>query len=1042
MSSNPVSIYTFASSLCLGLLVLFSIPVFSVAAQGEPMIAENTINIAFDLDHRTVTGTSRIILPPDMPLTLYCGNLVISATLLEKAGQTPMVLKPSDSNLIRVPPADVAQTLYISWTLVVPEHGEATNLISTEGITLAGLWHPVPDIDMRYSLEALLPDNFTGITEGETLVYCKDKTDNRYLSATFDHPVRSINFAAGPYTVTYRKMDNGITLAAFFFEEDLGLAEEYLDKTASYISRYEKLIGPYPYSRYSIVENRLPTGFGMPTYTLLGQAVVRLPFIKDTSLGHEILHSWFGNSVHLDDTGGNWCEGLTTYLADQLYAEEQGNGIEYRKNQLLRYGSYVHPDNSMTLEQFVNASDSQPMARQVRAIGYDKASMVFHMLRVKLGDDRFYKGLQEFYRKMRFTRAGWLDLQDSFTNVADTDLTGFFDQWLSRLDIPKLEIDKIDVSQKEGKSVITFTVKQKSIEPYELDLPVAVQTRTGETVQTVSISGRADEVKITVDDLPIAMTIDPAYDLMRVLRREEEAATWSRFMGAKDKIVVLPPADKADRYAPLLPVLEELGSQTVNADELGWDDLEEGGFLFLGNSPQSLGIFADPNHAPIGFTLDVRKNPLAPDQVMALVTSSSVEETAAVARKLSHYGKYSYLYFEGGQAGEKRTEASVSGIRVELFEQPEGVRVPDIRSFDDILAELAKNRVVYVGEMHTDMGTHILQLQIVQALFQADPNLAIGMEMFPRSAQEVLDGYINGTIATEEEFLRKSDYFKVWGYDYRLYREIISYARRHQIPIIGLNINKEIVSQVFQDGSLDGLSQEQLDAIPAERKLDIPGYRDRLAQAFSSHDANGFTAEQLGGFLQAQSIWDETMAETIVRYLESNPDKRMVVIAGNGHVYKDTGIPPRVKRILDIPQSVVSSISYGNTGLETGYQMDYLLYTRAIELEPAPKVGVVLEVEKEDEDAGQARVRITRISPHGKAGEAGIKEQDIVLAVDNFAVHDINDIKIGIMDKRPGDRVTLRVLREHVLLPDEELELEVELSSPMNTGGMPPTHPK
>lgn len=1046
MSSQSMSLFPVPFGIIAVLLGVLLLLHSEQVGAAETTVPRYTVNISFNLAERTMTGTSRITLPPETPLALECGHLTISGALLERPGQTPFVLRPTTVNTLTVPSASTGQTLYLSWSLTVPPQGAGDNLIDGGGITLAGLWHPLPDRDMSYRLEALLPDGFTAVSEGETLTSCKDGSGRRYFSASFDHPLRFIHFVAGPYTVKERKTESGVTLAAFFFEEDLALVDEYLDRTAAYISRYEQLIGPYPYSRYSIVENRLPTGYGMPTFTLLGQAVVRLPFIKDTSLGHEVLHSWFGNAVRMNEAGGNWVEGLTTYLADHLYAVDAGKGPDYRKNQLIRYISYVHGDNTMPLNEFASASHSQPMARQVRAIGYDKGSMVFHMLFRKLGEEKFFEGLRQFYLDNRFGRAGWLDVEKSFSAVSGMDLAPFFKQWLTRSDIPDLspKPHPIDVSQIKGRSVITFTLEQHTEEPYELDIPVAVRTRSGESMHTVSISGRSDEVQITVDEIPASMAIDPHYDVLRVPLPGETPPAWSRFMGAVDKTVVMAAGSTADIYAPLLPVLEEMGCEFVSPDELEAGQLETGSFLFLGPSPKSLGLFADPGHPADGFTLDLRKNPLEPGRVMGLVTSSSAEQTALVAEKLRHYGKYSFLHFIDGQIREQREAETARGMEVGLFPGPEGIRVPDITSFEVIIDALRDSRVIYFGEMHTDMGTHIAQLQVIQALYQGNPDLAIGMEMFPRSAQAALDGYINGTITAESEFLKESEYFTVWGYDYRLYREIIEYARLHRIPLIGLNIDKAVVSHVFREGSPEGLEDDLLNEVPEERQLDLPGYRERLSRAFTSHDQpanDSINGMNLTSFIQAQSIWDEAMAETIVDYLRANPDRRMVVIAGNGHVYKDTAIPPRVARRMDVPQAVLSSISQNYTGRETGYLVDYLLYTKSIELPPPAKLGVVLEVKEDGGETDPTGMRVLQISPHGKAGEAGMEKNDLILSVDGQPVEDINDLKVLLMDKVPGDTVKVRILRSQALLPDRELELEVELTDP-NSTALPPNHPK
>ena len=990
------------------------------------------INITFDLDKATMQGNSVITLPPDMGLQLYLGDLEnVAAEVIQGSGQTPLAINADKTITLATAPEQ--RTISLSWQLTTTDRGFSDNLISPEGITLAGLWHPAANHDMLFSLTAALPRGFNGITEAEELVI-RGKGNTKMLKAGYPHPLQSINFAAGPYTVRSRRVGS-TTLYTYFFPEDAGLAAGYLDKAAQYIKRYEKLIGPFPFTRYSIVENRLPTGYGMPTFTLLGQAVIRLPFIKDTSLGHEILHSWFGNTLRLDDTG-NWCEGLTTYLADQSYAADRGKDIQYRKNQLMRYQSYVHADNITTLIDFRHGGDSQPMAKKMRAIGYDKASMVFHMLRREVGDEQFFTALRQLYAEYKYRRIGWTDIETVFSETTGRDLSLFFGQWLLRHDIPNLSTDSVTLEQENGRSVVSFHLMQQNKAPYRLQVPVIVKTLTGETRKTVKLDSLDQQVSVTVDNLPTELLLDPEYDLMRSLQPAERYPAWMQLLGAEKKTVVLPAKEDMERYMPLMADLERSGCQPVTALELKNSKLGDGSFVFLGNSSHTLGLFGRPDHPAKGFTLDVRKNPLNPDQVMVLAFSSSPEETARAMHKLSHYGKYSYLHFTNGRIQEKRMAPSANGIALQLLTPPAGIPVQQAKEFNVIVDDLLQSRVVYVGEKHTDYSSHLLQLQIIQALYEKNPNLVIGMEMFPRSSQQALDDYIGGKITDERQFLKASDYFSVWGYDYRLYRDIIGYAKTHHIPLVGLNLDKQIVSTVFRKGTTDELTKEQLAQVAAERDLELPGYRKRLHTIHAMHKSSPH-GSNFGGFLQAQSMWDETMAESIVNYLQAHPEKRMVVIAGTGHVYKDSAIPPRVARRMNVRQSVLIAENNLDRGMEEGKQVDYLMFASTIDLPPAGKIGVVLHETKETEDK-PGQVRISQISPHGKAGQAGLKENDTILAIDDLPVTSVGDLKAALMDKHPGDVITLKISRQ-----DTTLDIKVELTDmDRQTMMMPPGHPK
>ncbi len=123
--------------------------------------------------------------------------------------------------------------------------------------------------------------------------------------------------------------------------------------------------------------------------------------------------------------------------------------------------------------------------------------------------------------------------------------------------------------------------------------------------------------------------------------------------------------------------------------------------------------------------------------------------------------------------------------------------------------------------------------------------------------------------------------------------------------------------------------------------------------------------------------------------------------------------------------------------LKEGKQLDYLMFSESITLPPAGKIGVVLnEIKRTEDKPGQ--VQIIQISPHGKAGQAGLMENDIILAIDDFQVSTVGDLKAALMDKNPGDSVNLNVRRQ-----DTTLNIKVELyNMDKSATMMPPGHPK
>lgn len=326
-------------------------------------------------------------------------------------------------------------------------------------------------------------------------------------------------------------------------------------------------------------------------------------------------------------------------------------------------------------------------------------------------------------------------------------------------------------------------------------------------------------------------------------------------------------------------------------------------------------------------------------------------------------------------------------------------------AIDKLVSQLAAKRVVFVGEFHDRYDHHLNQLEIIKRLYAADPNLAIGVEYLQQPFQSTVDDYIAGRIP-EQQFLRASEYYPGWGYDYRLYAPIFRFAHDNKIPVRALNVPKSMASQVGKTG-LAGLSPEQRAYLPKEIPPADDAYKARLRSAFEGHSAKAKPGD-FDRFVEAQVTWDEGMATSAAKYLNDNPTHRMVILAGSGHISYGSGIPKRVARQTQASYAIVLS-----SGEEIEADMaDYLLLTPKQNLLPAGTLGITME-EKDGE------VRIKTLSPGGAAEKAGLKKGNLLAEIDGQRVKSIADVRLMLWDKKPGDRVKAGLGKDRVV----EIEL-------------------
>jgi uncharacterized iron-regulated protein len=331
----------------------------------------------------------------------------------------------------------------------------------------------------------------------------------------------------------------------------------------------------------------------------------------------------------------------------------------------------------------------------------------------------------------------------------------------------------------------------------------------------------------------------------------------------------------------------------------------------------------------------------------------------------------------------------------------ENLRVVELQNTSplaQIVDQIDGARVVLVGETHTRMDHHLVQLEVLKRLYEKSPNLAVGLEWFQKPFQAHLDAYVAGEIS-EREMLHLTGYFERWGYDYRLYRPILQYAREHKIPLIALNASRELLYALSTSG-FDDLSDELKAQLPESYDWSDKAYEQRLRSVFELHPEY---AGEFEGFLRSQLTWDETMAETAVNYLDSNPESRLLIFAGSGHIMYGSGIPDRIKRRNNVEQVSVL-VSDGHTPVEEDIA-DFMVLSTPQMLEPGGLIGAFLETEGK-------LLMIREFSENSAAKDAGMPEGAVILAVDTNEVESFSDFKLAVLDKKAGDSIEIRYLED------------------------------
>lgn len=505
-------------------------------------------------------------------------------------------------------------------------------------------WHPyVEDITSTYHLKIIIDENHKAIVPGRLI---EENTTGGFYNAVFESeiPATGIVLIAGRFIVKERRHKK-ILLRTYFSSEISDLADKYLESTIEHIEYFESLIGDYPFSSFSIISGPLPVGLGFSGLTYIGETVLRLPFIRFTSLAHEVLHNWWGNGVKVDYKEGNWAEGLTTYMADYALSAKRNvyNGRRMRQAWLRDYSS-LPPQRDMPVRSFISKKHD---ASQI--IGYKKAAFIFHMLSNKVGKESFENSIRRFWRAYKSKTASWEDIQKTFEETTGLDLQIFFQQWVNRKGAPRLEMSKVFFGAKK----LSFRLLQPE-PPYSLDIPIKISTKSGIKSDQIRITRKNSKIDLRLSEPPISIEIDPNFNVFRKLGPNETSPILRDITLNSNSIVFLISSNKNLRNIAKKLATRILDNPPTYAEETQISN-HENPKLIIGTTPevsrylQENGLPTTPKSllglgsARVWTTRHLsQKGKLFP---LLIIEANDTRALKYLLKPLPHYGRNSYLIF-------------------------------------------------------------------------------------------------------------------------------------------------------------------------------------------------------------------------------------------------------------------------------------------------------------------------------------------------------------------------------------------------------------
>ena len=310
---------------------------------------------------------------------------------------------------------------------------------------------------------------------------------------------------------------------------DAEYAPKGFSPAAPSLAFFSQTVGPYPYDKLALIiaatrfggmENSSAIVFTNNIFDLRPNekmsARFGVPQRIESLVAHEIAHQWFGDSVTQSTWADLWLsEGFATYFAALFIEKHDGQEAfrEYMSSAAQRYFAYEKQTNAP-----IHDTQTQDLMKLLNENNYEKGAWVLHMLRQRLGDEAFFRGLRNFYNAHASGNATTEDLRAALEKSSGKNLRAFFARWIYGSGHPVYEWSSQATELRNGSNSVTIVLKQVQSGAPFLDPVSLTITSEGQTTRlTIYPKGKVASTQLRTGKVPFDIQIDPENTLLKEL---------------------------------------------------------------------------------------------------------------------------------------------------------------------------------------------------------------------------------------------------------------------------------------------------------------------------------------------------------------------------------------------------------------------------------------------------------------------------------------------------------------------------------------------